>query len=289
MGKMFKGWSTFEYLLLGGIVLLLCIAAGLFVVLGGFFVEEELAQQTDSPTPTVTVAFIEGSESGGQTGTEAGGSPAPGSGSDTQSITLSVTSGAPGTTVSISGTGWPAGSRVTISLVPQDPPIYTINSAVVDQNGNFSVEMIIPTDPRWLNESPVPILVQLEDGSQSAQALLTIINPVDGPPVTPIKVIDVSPVQPTPTMVPPPPSVAQLTVNAHALNVRIGPGTNYDILGVMLLGQQARIIGRNNDATWWQINFPGAKAGVGWVSAAYVTAENIGNVPVVVPPPPPPA
>lgn len=288
MGKLFKGWGILEYVLLGGIVVLICIAAGLFVVLGGYFVEEELAQQVTVPTLTPTATLTPVAAMTPEGGTETLPEPLPTFVPDTQSITLSRTSGAPGTTLTVSGTGWPPGSRVTISFVPHDPPIYTVNSAVVDGSGNFSVDIIIPTDPRWLNESPVPILVELEDGSQSAQALLTIISPVDGPPVTPIKVIDVRPIEPTPTLVPPAPSVARLTVNVNALNVRRGPGTNYDVVGVMLLGQEAEIVGRNADATWWQIKFPGVKEGTGWTSAAFVTAENIGNVPVVVAPPPPP-
>ncbi len=289
--KIFKGWSTLEYALLGGMALLLCLVAGAGVLfVGGFLVEEELAREAAALTPAPTTAVIVVPDSGtdetetGSQGTQPVASPE----ADTQSITLSATSGAPGTTVTVSGTGWPPGSRVTISLVPTDPPIYTVNSAVVDENGNFSVDIIIPTDPRWLSESPVPVLVQLDDGTRSAQALLTIISPTDGPPLTPIKVIDVRPVEPTPTLVPPAPSVARLTVNVNALNVRRGSGTNYAVIGVMLLGQQAEIIGRNADGTWWQIKFPGAKAGVGWVSAAYVTAENIGNIPIVNPPPPPP-
>ena len=92
---------------------------------------------------------------------------------------------------------------------------------------------------------------------------------------------------PTGTPPPPPSEVAQLTATAN-VNIRKGPGTNYDILGVLLLGQQAEITGRNADGTWWQIKFPAGSGGVGWVSAAYVSAENIGNVPIVAAPPPPP-
>jgi PKD repeat protein len=204
-------------------------------------------------------------------------------------ISLSPDTGAPGTVVSVSGEGWPAQSRVVIYLVPIDPPNYAINSAVADANGQFKVDFFVPSDPRWLNQSPVPVLAELDDGSRSAQAMLNISSPTDEtqPSVTPQPDGGGAQPTPTPTIAPPAPGAPGLTVNTTALNVRRGPGVVYDIVGVMLAGQQGEIIGRNNDATWWQIAFPGAREGLGWVSAAYVTAENIANVPIVAPPPPP--
>ena len=91
----------------------------------------------------------------------------------------------------------------------------------------------------------------------------------------------------TPIPVHPPQGVPQLTVNAYALHVRKGPGTNYGKVGVLLSGQKAEIVGCNADGTWWQINSTSAAEGVGWVSAAYVTAENVGNIPTVEIPPTP--
>ncbi len=48
--KLFKGWSTLEYVILAGIIVLLCLGAGLAAGLGGYFIEEELAHQADAPT-----------------------------------------------------------------------------------------------------------------------------------------------------------------------------------------------------------------------------------------------
>jgi PKD repeat protein len=280
----FGSLSALEWALIGGIGVLVCAGAILAaVVLGGFFVSEEQALQNQTaaaPTPTAVVI----TDSGGGIVVVDNEQAA----SETQTLTLSPSVGAPGTAITALGEGWPAGSRVVISLVPLDPPSFAVGSTIVDQNGQFSLEFIVSSDPRWLNESPVPVLAQTEDGTLSAQAYLTIINPVDGPPITPIPIGGVIPIEPTATPLPPPPSVAQLTVTAQALNVRTGPGTNYDIVGVLLIGQQVEITGRNAEATWWQVKFVAAPGGVGWVSAAYVSAENIGNVPVVPAPPPPP-
>ena len=285
-----KGWSGLEIGLLAAIILVIVgiVVLGA-VLLFGLFGEEEVAQVADTPTPLTAITPAP----------DAAGSPVPivdpgGEGGgvlaspDTQSITLSAMSGEPGTVVTVSGEGWPAGGLVTVSLVASEPPPYVVNSAVVDENGSFSVDIIVPSDPRWLDESPVPVLVQLEDGSGSAQAMLTIIATAGDAALTPVPVVSPTPVQPTPTPQPPAQGVPQATVNAYALNVRTGPGTNYDIVGVLLNGQKVEISGRNADATWYQIKFAPAPGGLGWVSAAYVTADNVGNVPVVEAPPPPP-
>jgi hypothetical protein len=274
----FRNWSTLEFALLAVVILLICaIGAAVVLLAGGFLVEREIAQPPGASSPDVAGALTP-IVAPGEEGVGA---------EDTRSITLSAGSGEPGSVITVSGQGWPAGGRVTVSLVPSEPPPYVVNSAVVDGNGSFSVEIIVPSDPRWLNESPVPVLVQLEDGSGSAQALLTIIATPGDTALTPVPVVAVTP-QPAATPVPPAQGVAQLTAAAVALNVRTGPGTNYDIVGVLVSGQKAEITGRNADATWYQIKFAGAAGGVGWVSAAYVTAENVGGVPVVEAPPPPP-
>ncbi|MFN8458375.1 MAG: PKD domain-containing protein [Anaerolineae bacterium] len=177
-----------------------------------------------------------------------------------------------------------------ISLAPSQPPAYAVNSALADTNGGFAVDLIVPSDPRWLDESPVPIIAAVDGQNVKAQAALTIIAASNGAPVaTAVASSDIVVVAAVPATPPPPlpPSVAQLATTAN-LNVRSGPGTSYDVLGVLLLSQQAEIIGRNADATWWQVKFAGAKQGFGWVSAQFAQANNIGNVPIVNAPAPPP-
>jgi PKD repeat protein len=290
---LFGGWSGLELGLLG-IVVILCVGAGaLALFLGGafFFEEEQQAGQPAGQTPAaaVTTAPVEAAATPLPDVDEidSEGQPSPEGGD--QSITLNPSIAAPGTTVAVGGEGWPAGSRVVISLMPANPPSYAVSSALVEGDGTFAVEIIVPSDPRWLDESPVPVRAETDDGTLAAQAMLNISTPSDFPAVTPIAVavIGVVRVQPTGTPPPPPGGVAQLTATAN-VNIRKGPGTNYDILGVLLRGQKAEITGRNADATWWQIKFVAGPGGVGWVSAAYATAESIANVPVVAAPPPPP-
>ncbi len=73
------------------------------------------------------------------------------------------------------------------------------------------------------------------------------------------------------------------------LNVRGGPGIEYDLLGLLPAGTDAEIIGRDQALQWWQIRFNPAADGRGWVAAdpTFSTTANVGNVPVVQPPPTP--
>ncbi len=78
-----------------------------------------------------------------------------------------------------------------------------------------------------------------------------------------------------------------ITTNVNS-NVRSGPGTVYDIQGVLLQGQSADIVGRNNSSTWWVIVFEAGAAGKGWIADSIVTVSgDTSNVPIVVAPPTP--
>jgi hypothetical protein len=71
------------------------------------------------------------------------------------------------------------------------------------------------------------------------------------------------------------------------LNVRIGPGTNYERIGWLAAGTTTSIIGRDANGTWWQIPYPEAPDGTAWISEGYGTARDIQGIPVVEAPPTP--
>lgn len=80
---------------------------------------------------------------------------------------------------------------------------------------------------------------------------------------------------PTTTPQPAQPSLTAL----NDLNIRSGPGTAYPVLGLLPAGQTAEISGLSQDGAWWQIRLPAN--GRGWLSANYVTTQNVSNVPIV--------
>ena len=81
----------------------------------------------------------------------------------------------------------------------------------------------------------------------------------------------------------------RVTAASSAVNLRLGPGVNYQTSGALLQGQSLVIVGRNASATWWQVQ---TANGLRWISARVTSTANTGdNVPVVqapAPPPPPP-
>jgi len=99
------------------------------------------------------------------------------------------------------------------------------------------------------------------------EAQLVIATPTPAPTATPEGVV--------------------LTVVSQVLNVRTGPGTNYDVIGQLRNSEQVRVLGANIDFTWAVIEFRGQQA---WVSTANNLVEIFGDtrsVPLVQAPPTP--
>ncbi len=82
----------------------------------------------------------------------------------------------------------------------------------------------------------------------------------------------------------PAPAVPSLMAEADT-DIRNGPGTVYDRIGVLKKGQSAEAIGRSPDSGWWVIKVPTVAGGQGWVSANTVTEVNTANLPIIDPPP----
>jgi heat shock protein HslJ/uncharacterized protein YgiM (DUF1202 family) len=86
-----------------------------------------------------------------------------------------------------------------------------------------------------------------------------------------------------------PGSGAASLVTREPLNVRKGPGTDYDSLGRVGIGTIMAVVGVSPDREYYLVNVPLEidSSGRGWVAARYVRTENVSNVPVVQPPPTP--
>jgi uncharacterized protein YraI len=70
------------------------------------------------------------------------------------------------------------------------------------------------------------------------------------------------------------------------INVRSGPGTDYEVIGRATPGIYFAVSGKNSDGEWWQVDYNGE---AGWVYWQFVTATDADNVPVVTDIPPPSA
>lgn len=76
--------------------------------------------------------------------------------------------------------------------------------------------------------------------------------------------------------------VNALTANDTQINVRAGPSVLTELVGVLLIDQEANAIGRYGD--WIQIEYVGGPDGKAWVFGNYVTLFG-GSLPLVEPPP----
>jgi hypothetical protein len=87
------------------------------------------------------------------------------------------------------------------------------------------------------------------------------------------------------------PSVSGATVfirpdaEEQQINVRSGPHTDYAAIGVMVVGQQVRALGRTPGGDWIKIELPGSPGSDAWVYSALVEVQ--GELPILEPPPTP--
>jgi uncharacterized protein YraI len=65
------------------------------------------------------------------------------------------------------------------------------------------------------------------------------------------------------------------------LNVRSGPGTTFDSLGLLEADTTVSLTGKNTTASWFQIDYPAGPEGRGWVTAQYVQADAADDLPVL--------
>ncbi len=111
--------------------------------------------------------------------------------------------------------------------------------------------------------------------SQDMQSAPTTINlNVAGSVLNPLPTATPSPTQ---TDVP---SGVPMGVVRTDLNVRAGPGTQFDVVGRIAANTEVEIVGQNDNASWWYIVYPETPNQRGWVAAEYVPSQNASGVPI---------
>ncbi len=75
----------------------------------------------------------------------------------------------------------------------------------------------------------------------------------------------------------PPPATAtpaaKTAVTTQMINVRAGPGTTFDALGMLQPNTPVTLTGRNETNTWIQVEYPAGTGQNGWVAALYLKIE----------------
>lgn len=162
-------------------------------------------------------------------------------------------------------------NRPAAAPPPTRTPLPTFTPTTVDQQ---------PTpDQNAAVQAPAADAQATQQAQQAAQSAQATQQAQAAPPTN---------TPPPPTNTPPP--AADLVANDQ-INIRQGPGTNYNIIGAANKGERFKITGKNQDGSWWQIDYKGQ---AGWVFGQLVAPQNTGavqvaqNIPTPPPAPPPP-
>jgi uncharacterized protein YraI len=65
------------------------------------------------------------------------------------------------------------------------------------------------------------------------------------------------------------------------LNIRSGPGTDFNSLGTLNPQDVVNLIGKDANGAWLQVEFAAGPEGKGWINAAFVQAQGVENLPIV--------
>jgi hypothetical protein len=184
-------------------------------------------------------------------------------------ITLNPTAGTVNARVTVTGSGFSAGTRVGLYV---GSTIYAV--AVASPDGKVTLAFAVPDKlPDGTSTADQDLAIMLANDDQSLKATASF------------RVQQATPTQPPtliPAATPTPKSSGEPTgyVNFDFLNLRAGPGTNYDIVARLNRNQAMSLLERDGDSTWARVRVPGGTEG--WVSTQYITTTvSIASLPVV--------
>ena len=181
-------------------------------------------------------------------------------------------------------------SQACAPPVPATPDPNVINTAIAQTLAAGQTQTSQPSIPITGDETPTPsvtvgptftaiVLPSISGtGTETPTPSLTAV-PSSTAIVLPSPVFTLTPAVT--------PSVAQLTVSVPT-NCRTGPGTAYDRVGGLQVGEVAEVVGRHASRDYWIIRNPDRPSQVCWLWGEYATvAGNIGVLPEFTPPPTP--
>lgn len=79
--------------------------------------------------------------------------------------------------------------------------------------------------------------------------------------------------------------IARVNSDQEQVNVRSGPKTTYEIVGILVAGQKVPAYGKSAGGGWIQIGYAGVQGGIAWVYSPYVTVTRAGELAIIEPPP----
>jgi len=77
------------------------------------------------------------------------------------------------------------------------------------------------------------------------------------------------------------PTHGNVAIVQQQINVRSGPGTDFNSLGTLNAQDVVDLTGKDAGGAWLQIEYSSGPDGKGWVNAAFVQAKGVENVPII--------
>ena len=77
------------------------------------------------------------------------------------------------------------------------------------------------------------------------------------------------------------PNDGNVAIVQQQLNVRSGPGADFNSLGTLNPQDVVRLIGKDANGAWLQMEFASGPDGKGWISAAFVQAKGVESLPIL--------
>ena len=158
--------------------------------------------------------------------------------------------------------------------------VCTICNALVGSN---DTAQDVASKPTEVAVKTLPAEIVEPESTATPTEPLPTNTPTSLPPTeTPVP----TPTEAPPTEIPPTEVLEPVILAGDSnINLRSGPGTDYETVGILGSGGSLKIVGRNADSSWWQVS---ASEGLAWVAASVVTANNVDDsIPVVEAPPAP--
>lgn len=116
---------------------------------------------------------------------------------------------------------------------------------------------------------PTPVILPTNTASPTAIPIETLLAAAEPATVTPTST----------------PSISLASPKEQPVNCRFGPDTSYAVIGALIIGRQAEIIGKNADVTWLYVRNPSDPSTNCWLSVDFINVTgNVDLLPAVGPP-----
>lgn len=142
----------------------------------------------------------------------------------------------------------------------------------------FALLFIIPVSSCTLRGNPPVDSATLQPSPDIP--ITGVMTPTPVPIETLIEVVDLPTATSTST-----PSVILASPREQPVNCRFGPDVSYAVVGALVVGGQAEVIGKNIDVTWIYVRNPSDPSTNCWLSAEFINLRgDVAALPVVGPP-----